>query len=177
MMESMSETKTELFETMDSSTAEDQSLESTKKRALKILGSRQMSAGDMERRLIAKGETKENAQAAVCWLKKIGVIDEAQYAEMICKHYSGKGYGPARIKDELFKRGIPKHLWEDAQATVEASDMDDAAVALLQKKLKGRVEEKDTHRAINALCRRGYHFDVAHLAVKRYVESVEAELQ
>jgi len=149
------------------------SLESAKRRALKILGSRQMSAEDMYKRLISKGETEEDAAETVSWLERMGAIDDVRYAESICLHYSGKGYGLTRIKDELFKRGIPRQLWDEALTAVEETEMDDAAVEFLHKKLRGSVEKDDIRRATDALCRRGYSYEDARMAVKRYIEDIE----
>jgi len=162
-----------MYETEEAEILDDIKLDSTKKRALKILGSRQLSAGDMERRLISKGETEENARLAVAWLEKLGAIDDIRYAESICKHYSAKGYGLARVKDELFKRGIPKDLWDEALSAVEEAEMDDAAVEFLRKKLRGSVDKDDIRRATDALCRRGYSYEDARVAVKRYIEDAD----
>ena len=40
--------------------------------------------------------------------------DSEEYAAMIVRHYSAKGYGENRIKAELSRRGIARELWEDA---------------------------------------------------------------
>ena len=150
----------------------DKSLESTKKRALKILGSRQMSCADMERRLVQKGESEQNARSAVEWLERIGAVDDVQFAEAICTHYCAKGYGLARIKDELFKRQIPRELWQDALSAVNDDEMHDAAVEFLKKRLRGSGDKDDMRRAVDALCRRGFSYEDAKAAIARYLESV-----
>ncbi|MCL2226273.1 MAG: recombination regulator RecX [Oscillospiraceae bacterium] len=148
-------------------------LESTKQRALKILGNRQMSAKEMEKRLIQKGEPEENAGEAVRWLEKIGAVNDTEFAGAICRHYSAKGYGPSRIKDELYKRGIPRELRDDALAAIKDTAMDGAAVQYLNKKLRGSTDKDDIRRAADALCRRGFGYENARLAVARYLEKLE----
>ena len=148
-------------------------LASCKARAMRILGSVTLSEREMERRLISKGEAAEDARAAVEWLKEIGMIDDTRYAASITGHYSGKGYGPARIKDELFKRGIPRGISEEAMSGVE-NDYE-AAEEYIAKKLKGSTEKEDVRSAVNALYRRGFSYDDARAAVSGYMERTAAE--
>jgi regulatory protein len=145
-----------------------------RKRALKILGNRNMSAQEMEKRLTVKGEAQEAARDTVEWLVELGYIDDDNYATLIVRHYASKGYGIARIKDELFKRGIPRDMWEDKLAALGDADMEDAALEYLQKKLRGGTDEADLRRAKDALLRRGYSYDDARAAVNRYLEEVES---
>jgi len=141
---------------------------SAKARALRILGSRSLSASDMENRLKRKGESEEAAQQAVEWLENIGVINDEEYAAAIVRHYAANGYGKARIRNELFKRGIARDMWDEALSGLE--NMDDAADEFLEKRLKGSRDKDDIRRATDALCRRGFSYDEARAAVKRYLE-------
>ena len=38
----------------------------------------------------------------------------SQPARMVVRHYAAKGYGPRKIRDELYRRGVPREFWEDA---------------------------------------------------------------
>ena len=149
------------------------SLESTKKRALRILGSRNFSEQEMIKRLTAKGETQEDAEEAVRWLAGLGYINDSDYAAMIVRHYSGKGYGTARIKDELFRRGIPRDLWDEKLTELDGETQSDAAIVFLRKKLRGSEDESDLRRAANALVRRGFSYNEANTALQRYLECPE----
>ena len=148
-------------------------IESTKKRALKILGSRNFSEQEMLKRLTSKGETEENSAEAVRWLVELGYINDSDYATLIVRHYSAKGYGVARVRDELFKRGIPRDLWDEKLAEISGDEMDDAALEFLKKKLRGSEDKDDLRRATDALVRRGFSFDDARAAVNRYLECPE----
>jgi len=144
--------------------------ESTKKRALKILGNRSFSEQEMFKRLTGKGETEENAAEAVRWLVELGYINDHDYAVLIVRHYSAKGYGVARIRDELYKRGIPRDLWDEKLDEINEDEMEDAALAFLKKKLRGSDDKDDLRRASDALVRRGYSYDDARAVVSRYLE-------
>jgi len=146
-------------------------LSSSRARAVRMLGSRNLSAREIERRLIGKGESAETAHCTVEWLEDIGAINDTEYAAAIVKHYSGKGYGAARIRDELFRRGIPRDLWDDALVSYDG--MEDAAYGFLEKKLRGSCDPDDLRRATDSLCRRGFRYEEAKDAVRRYVANRE----
>ena len=142
-------------------------------KALKILGNRSLSVKELKKRLINKGESEETAQETVDWLCEIGLVDDAEYARSIVKHYIGKGYGMARVKNELFKRGIPRDMWDDALGEPDNADVNDAAYEFFKNKLKGSTESGDMKRASDALIRRGFSYEEARLAKRRFLEEHE----
>jgi len=144
------------------------SLSSAKARALRILGSRMLSAREIEKRLRSKGESAETAQLTVKWLEEIGAINDEDHANSIVNYYAGKGYGKARIRDELFKRGIDREIWEDAMSCID--DNGDAAFEFISKKLAGSRDKDDLRRATDTLCRRGFSYDEARTAINRYLD-------
>ena len=148
-------------------------IEDTKKRALKILGSRNFSEQEMLKRLTGKGETEENSAEAVRWLVELGYINDSDYATLIVRHYSAKGYGVVRIRDELYKRGISRELQEEKLDEINDEEIGDAALEFLKKKLKGSEDKDDLRRATEALARRGFSFDDARAAMNRYLECQE----
>jgi len=154
-----------LFDTPEQSRA--------KTRAMRILGSRQLSSGDIERRLTDKGESAEIARETVAWLEDIGALDDKEYAAAIARHYQSKGYGLAHIKNELYKRGIRREEWDEAISALDEADADEAAFRFLDKKLVGSHDKNDVRRATDALCRRGFRYEDAHSIVSRYLESIE----
>ena len=150
-------------------------LENTKKRALKILGSRNFSEQEMFKRLTSKGESEEDAAEAVRWLKELGYINDSNYATLIVNHYAARGYGEARIKNELFKRGISRDMWDEKLSLIEDPDFEisDPALEFIQKKLRNSDDRDDLRRAKDALIRRGFSYDDATAAVNRYLATVQ----
>lgn len=151
-------------------------LYAAKRRALRILGKRQMSRREMTERLVEKGESPEAAEETADWLTQIGALNDTEYAASIVRHYAGRGYGELRIRDELYRRGIDRELWEDALGALPEAH--DAAYAYLASKLKGRplVEDEQTRlreakRLMDALCRRGFGWSEARDAVQRYMNT------
>ena len=152
----------------------------TKIRAIRILGNRQMSSQAMERRLLEKGESETAARDTVRWLEDTGAINDAEYAASIVNYYSSKGYGLARIRNELFKRGIPRDLWDETLAILNDAETDESVYRFLEKKLRGLSADSDPamrknelRQATQALIRRGFSYEEARTAVGSYLESIE----
>ena len=136
-------------------------------RAMRILGERSMSRKEMTDRLIQKGEDPALAQETAAWLERIGVINDGEYAGLIVRHYAARGFGAGRIKNELYRRGIPREYWEDALA--EMPDMEDAAYEFFRSRMRGaEPDAKTVKRASDAACRRGFSWEEIRAAVSRY---------
>ena len=144
----------------------------SKTRAIRILGNRNLSAAEIEKKLREKGESAETAKSTVAWLEESGLVNDEEYANKIVKHYSGRGYGTARIRDELHKRGIPRDLWDTALETLD-DDMEERACELLTRKLDGSTDKNEIRKAMSMLHRRGFSYDEARTAMNKYVEQIE----
>ena len=102
------------------------------------------------------------------------LLDDRQYAEMCVRHYAAKGYGPGRIRNELYRRGIPKDLWEDAMT--ELPEQDDQIDRLLRRKLRSEVTDKnELRKASDYLYRRGFRWEEIRAAIQRYQEEMGAD--
>lgn len=144
------------------------SLARAKLRALRIITSRPMSVREVTDRLVQKGETQENAVACALWLAEKNLIDDEKYAEMIVRHYSAKGYGVAKVKNELFRRGISRELWE--AALCELPECDDTIDKLLRSKLKSENPDRaELKKASDFLLRRGFSWGEIKSSINRCV--------
>ena len=141
-------------------------LTKTKDRALTLLGARAFGERELYDRLVEKGETEQNAAAAIRWLVELRLLDDGEYAAMLVRHYAAKGYGPRRIRGELHRRKIPRELWDEALAGLPEQDgtIDKFLRARLRSDEPDRAELK---RATDALLRRGFAWDEIKAAVER----------
>ena len=133
-----------------------------------------MSRRDLERKLKEKGASEADARYAAEWLEAIGAIDDAGYAALLVRHYSQMGYGPARLREKLREKGVPRELWDDAldQAPDNGAQID----RFLADKLRGRLpEEKEKKRLTDALLRRGYAWGDVKAAWNRMGEETWEE--
>lgn len=117
--------------------------------------------------------TREEAEEAAAWLEDLGYVDDGAYAKSLSEHYAAKGYGPAKIRDEFYRRGVPREHWEEALAGLEdpAEDID----AFLWRKLKGDADPKALKRAADALARRGYRWEDIKDGLRRYGTEIEED--
>lgn len=145
---------------------------SSKARALRILGKRNLSRREMTERLISKGEEEETAQETADWLERIGAINDEEFAALIVRHYASNGYGRGRIKDELYRRGIGRDLWEDALSALP--EQDETMYKIISAKLKGeKPDRKELKRVTDGLSRRGFSWDEIKQVVDRYLNDIE----
>ena len=93
-----------------------------KARALRIINARPMSREELRKRLVEKGETPENAEECAEWLCQMGLINDAEYAGSVVRHYAAKGYGASRIKQELRRHGVSRELWDEAMEQMPEQD-------------------------------------------------------
>ena len=123
--------------------------------AADLIGKRAMSRRDLERKLKKKGASEADARYAAEWLEAIGAINDAEYAALLARHCADLGYGPARVREKLYEKGVPRELWDDALD--QLPDPSAAIDRFLESKLRGRLpEEKEKKRLTDALLRRGY---------------------
>lgn len=137
-----------------------------KARALRIINARPMSREELRKRLIEKGETPENAEACADWLCRMGLINDAEYAGSVVRHYAAKGYGSARIKQELRHHGVPREMWDEAMLQMPEQD------AYLERFIRARLSESGNRAQVkkvsDALFRRGYSWEQIKHALNEF---------
>lgn len=111
-----------------------------KEKALSLLARKPQSRKELERKLSQWEATQEEAAAICERMAELGYLDDAAYAAQVVRYYSAKGYGERKRRDELYCRGVPRELWEDALD--QAQDSSTAIDAFLTKKLGGRTPDR-----------------------------------
>ncbi len=129
---------------------------SAKMRAVRIVAASGVSKGDLQQRLIQKGETPKHAKQAVQWMSDMDLVDDQKTAEHIVQRCIHKGYGVARAKQALFEKRIPKEYW--ASVLEDYPDQSDSIVSFLQSRLLKSRDERSLRKAIDALIRRGHSY-------------------
>ena len=127
----------------------------TRVRAANMISARPLSRKELLKRLREKGALEADAEDAADWLEEIGALNDADYAAMLVRHYGGMGYGDAKIRDELYRRGVPRELWADALE--RSPDAKETILRVIAQKTKGRaLDEKGRKRLSDMLLRRGF---------------------
>lgn len=93
-------------------------------RAMRILGMRDHSEQEFRRKLTAPVMTKtgpepvdateDDVNNVVNWCYENRYLDDARFARQFIASRSRKGYGPARIRQELTQKGIDRETGEEA---------------------------------------------------------------
>lgn len=168
-------------------------LSKLKTRALNIVSVRSVSRRELLRKLTARPRSPEDGEAlpedaeaareelaaraetVADWLEDLGLLNDAQYAKDVVRYCGEKGYGVQRIRDELFRRGVPRELWDEALE--ERPDSGEAIDRFLRQKLKNwDGDRKELKRVTDALARRGFSWSEISEGLERYEASVDEDV-
>ena len=106
------------------------------------------------------------AEATADRMERLGLLDDRAYAEAIVRHYGGKGFGERKLRDELYRRGVPRELWDDALAGRESGGED--LFRLAERKLRGEPPTRENLKKVSDfLARRGYGWEEISAALTR----------
>ena len=112
---------------------------------------------------------RERAEGVADRLAGLGLLDDEEYARMVVRHYAAKGFGPRKLRDELYRRGVPREYWEDAMGEREP---DESQIdKLVRQKLRGAEPTRENLKKVSDyLARRGYGWDEISAALARLRE-------
>ena len=134
--------------------------------AADLIGKRAMSRSTLEKKLKEKGASETEARYASEWLEAIGAINDADYAVLLAQHCARQGYGPQRVREKLYEKGVPRELWDDALESLP--DPAETIDRFLESKLRGRtLDEKEKKRLSDALLRRGFSWSDVKAGLNR----------
>ena len=138
-----------------------------KEKAIELLSRKPQSRRELERKL-TQWEASEEETAALCdRMEELGYLNDAEYAAKVVRHYSAKGFGVRKLRDELYRRGVPRDLWDEALEQAKAPD--DAIDAFVAKKLAGKTpDQKELKKISDALARQGHSWSDISAALRRY---------
>ena len=80
----------------------------------------------------------------------------------------GRLFIPAKLREELYRRGVPREHWDAALEGMD--DPAEAIDAFLRKKLRGEElsDPRARKRASDALARRGFRWEDIAAGLRRY---------
>lgn len=155
--------------------------------AVEILAKRLVSTAELRKKLAAKKLfSPAEIDDAVLAVKRMGALHDDFLAEDVARSYRSRGYGPARIRMALRKRGIPNEIIEqtlngkdeDEPASGGESDSGQSedggnAFAVLRRKAAQFRREPDPRKrkakAVRCLVGRGFSYEDAIEAADRWM--------
>lgn len=150
---------------------------SAKSSALQGLSHRARTSDEVRQSLLRKGFAEAIVEDTVADLERLGLVDDAAYARAFVRgRFASRGYGPARLRQDLMRKGVGRAIIDEALAElVEAEDVGDEARQQAERKWRTLSSEEDLRKrkkkTMDYLVRRGFGFDDAREAVDRLAEA------
>ena len=142
--------------------------------AARLLAPRAMSEQALRDKLRGKEFAPEDIDYAVGRLTELGALNDEEYAQMLARHYQGKGFGRQKVAQELRRRGIPREIADALLA--DFAPCSAQVVAYLEKTLRGETKDKRLLRkAAAGLYRRGFSWEQIDAALDVYCEEQAEE--
>ena len=124
-------------------------------------------------------QRKAAAEQVVRRMEELGLINDEEYGRSVVRHYSAKGFGERKIRDELYRRGVPRELWDSVLSELSEREEsgEDKLDELVQKKLRGAEPTRENLKKVSDyLARRGFGWEEISSALERYTSRIESEI-
>ncbi|MDF3282019.1 MULTISPECIES: regulatory protein RecX [unclassified Gordonia (in: high G+C Gram-positive bacteria)] len=149
--------------------------------ALRLLGVRARSRGEMQERLVRRGFDADTVADVMRRLDSAGLLDDEDFAsEWVRSRHTHSGRGRVALRHELKAKGVDAATIENALSDIDPEDERAVAGRLVAKKLTPRVleqvadrAERDKHfrRLVGMLVRRGYPQSLAIDVVGEHLDA------
>jgi regulatory protein len=134
-----------------------------RERAVQLLGYRDRTYAELERKLRDDGYPQQLATATADWLRDSAFIDDERFAHSYVRMRGASGYGRSRIARELEQKGIDR---ETARMALEECDLPpDSERARHVLHGSAPHDRKSRDRCLRRLIARGYSFTDAMAAL------------
>ncbi len=144
-------------------------------RGIFLLASRPHSRAELIRKLTDKGFNREVSESGADFLAERGYLDDREFAKMYLEHLERKGFGKNRLKEELYKKGVPNEII--AETLAEKENGADEIRAFIEKKLRGGqiTDQKQKNRIVNGLIRYGFGYNEIKPVLAEFIEGIDEE--
>jgi regulatory protein len=132
--------------------------------ALRYLGRREYAVAELETKLRQRGVETETLEEVMAFLLEHDLVSDGRYAEAWVRVRVQKGFGPARIRAELRRKGVSDPLIAGALEPHEA-EWYDRALAWAERKHRGELDEKARARLYRGGMNRGFTHDQVMRAI------------
>ncbi len=136
-----------------------------KAKAYNYLAFGDMSAHTLKTKLARAGFLEEICDLCVISMIEAGYINDERYAHALANYLATvKCYGPRRIEQEMFAKGIDRETSQNAIDELEV-DFTQTIKAHIPKNID-LSDKKARHKLCAALLRRGFDYDTINYAIK-----------
>lgn len=139
-----------------------------------LLSRRAHGRAELRRKLLDRGFSRHEAEAALDECARLGFLDDKEFASASTEEMKGRGCGPRKIKSSLLRKGVDSDTVEEAlksDAGFTAASETEAACEALRRKLKSLEREPDLKKrklkALRFLASRGFSPSASFEAVSK----------
>ncbi len=145
-------------------------LRAARESAFRSLAHADFSEAGLARRLREKGVRPEDAERAVQELAEKGYLSDRDFAARMVRAYRDERcFGPRRVREELYRRGVPRELIDEL---LEGSEYN--IDGYCEKKFRSLPrDEKGRRKASAALQRAGYGYEEIRGALARLFDGAD----
>ena len=152
-------------EKLENAILKEQNIFDIKQTALNYASYKPRTKFQVKNKLKEKGFNSPEIQIAIDFLTEFKLLNDEKYARTFIKDYLlRKPCGKAKLKQELYKRGIPKNLIEDSiNKYFPENDTMNLAKKASEKKLRTisyKPIDKQKKSLISFLQRQGFQWDI-----------------
>lgn len=157
-------------------------VQTARARALGFLSVRERSRREVTDRLRRYGYPEETAEGVLAWLEGLGYVDDRRFGELFAREKLAGGWGPRRVREELWRRGVARPIVDEVLQDLapddgaEAAQREDALVETVRRRFAreyGRDPERARRRAQGYLLRRGHEFETVSRVLRRSFDEGE----
>jgi regulatory protein len=150
--------------------------------ALRALGGRAHSSGELREKLRRRAQTPEDVDAVLAKLKEAGYLNDRRFAEnYAAARLQNQGLGKMRVLRDLRQRRVaPKLAEQVTDKTYEQTNETNLIEEFLRRKYRGKQlgvflsEEKNLAAAFRRLRYAGFSAGLSIRVLKRYASQPEA---
>ncbi len=135
-------------------------------RALAALGRKALTEAEMREWLASREVEQEEIERVISFLTENLALDDRAFATSFASDKRElSGWGRDRIREVLLRRGVERHLVEEALAEDQETEVD-RAVRVLRERGADLGDDRGRQRALGLLARRGYEAEEAYAAIR-----------
>jgi len=149
--------------------------------ALRLLGGRGYSMGELREKMRTRAEVSESIDAVIAKLKEAGYVDDRKFAEnYAAARLANEGFGKMRVLRDLRQRRVaPKLAEQVTERTFKSTDETELVEAFLKRKYRSKElgaflkEEKNLAAAYRRLRYAGFSSGASIRVLKRYASRAD----
>jgi regulatory protein len=115
-------------------------------KALSLLSIRAHSRKELQEKLMKKDFSYRDVDYALAECERLNLINDVQFAQVYSAELRGRGYGAFRVRNALYKKGIPRDIIDSTMAELAEDKENDEKILgreVMRNKLRLLRRERD----------------------------------